>query len=38
LNPWLQRNDPSADVLVLSATALQSSHRFAEALQLLDRA
>jgi len=38
LNPWLQSNDPSADVLVLSATALQSSHRFAESLQLLDRA
>jgi tetratricopeptide (TPR) repeat protein len=38
LNPWLQGKAPSADVLVLSATALQSSHRFAEALQLLDRA
>jgi len=38
LNPWLQSNEPSADVLVLSATALQSSHRFAESLQLLDRA
>lgn len=38
LSSWLQREDPPASVLVLAATALQSSHRFVEALQLLDRA
>ena len=37
LAPWLQANPPAA-VLVLQATALQSSHRFDEALALLDRA
>ncbi|MGH8177769.1 MAG: tetratricopeptide repeat protein [Steroidobacter sp.] len=38
LSPWMQRDNPPAAVLVLSATALQSSHRFEEALTLLDRA
>lgn len=38
LTPWLQRQDPPAPVLVLAATALQSTHRFAQALGLLDRA
>ena len=38
LGPWLQRPDPPAPVLVLAASALQSSHRFGEALQMLDRA
>lgn len=37
LSPWLQANAP-APVLVLAATALQNSHRFEEALVLLDRA
>lgn len=38
LDPWLRRNEPAAAVLVLGATVLQSSHRFNESLQLLDRA
>lgn len=38
LAPWSQRPNPPAAVLVLSATALQSTHRFDEALVLLDRA
>ena len=38
LDPWLHGESPSADVLVLSATVLQSSHRFDESLRLLDRA
>ena len=38
LDPWLRRSEPSAAVLVLGATVLQSSHRFTESLQLLDRA
>lgn len=38
LSPWLQRPNTPVPVLVLAATALQSSHRFDEALALLDRA
>lgn len=38
LTPWLRREDPPAAALVLAATALQSTHRFAEALSMLDRA
>lgn len=38
LSPWLRQPNPSAPVLVLAATALQSSHRFDEALELLERA
>jgi tetratricopeptide (TPR) repeat protein len=38
LDPWLRRSDVAAPVLVLSATALQSSHQFDESLRLLDRA
>jgi len=38
LAPWLSRPTPSSDVLVLSATALQSLHQFNEALTLLNRA
>lgn len=38
LSPWLQGPKPPAQALVLSATALQSTHRFDEALALLDRA
>lgn len=37
LAPWMQRTDPPAAALVLQATVLQSSHRFDEALALLDR-
>jgi tetratricopeptide (TPR) repeat protein len=35
---WMQQPAPPAAVLVLKATALQSLHRFDEALALLDRA
>lgn len=38
LAPWLQQANPPAAVLVLQATALQSSHRFDAALVYLDRA
>jgi tetratricopeptide (TPR) repeat protein len=38
LAPWLQRSDAPASVLVLEATALQSLHRFDDALKRLDRA
>ncbi|MEP7314086.1 MAG: tetratricopeptide repeat protein [Pseudomonadota bacterium] len=38
LAPLLQRADVTADALVLAAIALQSSHRFDEAQQMLDRA
>jgi tetratricopeptide (TPR) repeat protein len=38
LAPWLQRSDAPASLLVLEATALQSVHRFDEALRRLDEA
>lgn len=38
LTPWLARPAPASDVLVLSATALQSLHQFYDALALLNRA
>lgn len=38
LTPWLEQENPPAPVLVMAATALQSSHRFDESLALLDRA
>ncbi len=38
LEPWIERNDASVDVLVLAATSLQSLHRFTQAQSLLDRA
>lgn len=38
LSAWLRRPDPPAQALVLSATALQNTHRFDDALVLLDRA
>lgn len=38
IDPWLRRGEPSAEVLVLSATVLQSTHRFNESLLALDRA
>ncbi len=36
--PWLHAPNPSAPVLVMQATVLQSSHRFDAALTALDRA
>jgi len=36
--PWLKSPTPPADVLVLSATALQSTHQFDASLAALDRA
>lgn len=38
LVPWSREPNPPAAVMVLSATALQSTHRFDDALTLLDRA
>lgn len=38
LTPWLQHDNPPAPVLVLAATALQSTHRFDHSLAMLDRA
>lgn len=38
LSHWLQQPNPPPAVLVLAATAMQSSHRFDDALLLLDRA
>lgn len=38
LAPWVQRPDASAEALILGAITLQSSHRFDEALMLLERA
>ncbi len=38
LAPWLKLPTPPAQVLVLSATALQSTHRFDASLAALDRA
>lgn len=38
LAPWMQRPDASAETLILGAITLQSSHRFDEALALLERA
>ncbi|MEO7774315.1 MAG: hypothetical protein ABIT36_07000 [Steroidobacteraceae bacterium] len=38
LAPWLRRDRIPADVLVVAAIVYQSSHRFSEALALLDRA
>jgi Flp pilus assembly protein TadD len=36
--PWLRAPNPSAPVLVMHSTVLQSSHRFDAALAALDRA
>ncbi len=38
LQPWTEREDAPANALVLTATSLQSLHRFTEARSLLDRA
>lgn len=38
LAPWIQRPDAPPEALVLGAITLQSSHRFDEALALLERA
>lgn len=38
LAPWTRRSDAPAEALVLGAITLQSSHRFDEALALLERA
>ena len=38
LVPWVQRPDASVEALILLAITLQSSHRFDEALVLLERA
>lgn len=38
LAPWIQRPNARADILVLGAIVLQSSHRFDESLVLLDKA
>lgn len=38
LAPWLKSPSPPAEVLVLSATALQSTHQFAASLATLDQA
>lgn len=36
--PWLKSSTPPAEILVLSATALQSTHQFEASLAALDRA